>query len=325
MLKALVTTVPFASFDPTPMNKLRDAGIEVVLNPLERRLQEYELADMIGDFDVVIAGTEPITEHVLSCAPKLKLISRVGIGLDGVDLLAARDRGIAVTYTPDAPSAAVADLTIGLAHSLIRKTHIANAELHRGQWIRHFGRRMEDLTVGVIGVGRIGSKVVKKFLASGVKQVLAYDIQSDAMFDEKRFSWSPIEKVLKTSDVITFHVPLTLQTKNMVTKSKLLKMKQDAVVINTSRGGIINERDLCEVLLEGHLSGAAIDVFEREPYDGPLANVESCLMTAHMGSMTFDCRARMELEASEEVVRFSVGKGINNIVPSSEFEIRELG
>src|SRR5215510_12814946 len=134
MPKALITTVPFADKNRLPLEQLESAGIEYVINPIGRRLKAEELAEMVADVDVLIAGTEPIPDFVMARAPRLRLISRVGIGLDNVDLLAAEKRGIHVSYTPDAPAPAVAELTMGLMLSLLRGVHLANLQMHRGQW-----------------------------------------------------------------------------------------------------------------------------------------------------------------------------------------------
>ena len=128
------------------------------------------------------------------------------------------------------------------------------------------------------------------------------------------------EKIYKEADIISLHIPLTYLTKNMIKKEDLFSMKADANLINTSRGGIISENDLYEVMQTGHLGGAAIDVFDQEPYDGPLKEVERCLLTAHMGSMSVDCRARMEIESTEEAVRFLQGKVLESEVPQEEYD-----
>ena len=152
MAKVLITTLPFGDKNRLPIEQLEAAGVEYLINPLGRKLKEEELIGMIADFDVLIAGTEDITEAVMAKASKLKLISRVGIGLDNLDLLAAERLGIKVSYTPDAPAPAVAELTIGLMLTLLRSVHISNAQMHRGEWQRHFGRRIPEVTIGIIGL-----------------------------------------------------------------------------------------------------------------------------------------------------------------------------
>jgi len=325
-MKVLITTVPFGAKNRLPLELLESAGIEYLINPIGRKLKEDELADMVTDFDVLIAGTEPITDKVMSRASNLKLISRVGIGLDSVDLLAAERRGIKVSYTPDAPAPAVAELTIGLMLSLLRSVHVANAQLHRGEWHRHFGRRIPEVTIGVIGVGRIGQRVLRRLSIFGTPRVLVNDLHPDTnVVPQLKLEWTDKEEIYKQADVICLHVPLTSYTKNMIRSEHLALMKPDAIIINTSRGGIINEQDLADTLNAGRLDGAAIDVFEKEPYTGPLADIERCLLTSHMGSMSIDCRTNMEIQATEEVVRFLTSEPLQGVVPAEEYDVQRQG
>ncbi|WP_255324722.1 phosphoglycerate dehydrogenase [Thiorhodovibrio frisius] len=302
------------------------AGIAYTFNPLGRKLKEAELAGMVADVDALIAGTEPITDRVMAAAPKLKLISRVGIGLDSVDLLAAERRGIQVSYSPEAPGPAVAELTIGLMLALLRHVHVANAQLHRGEWQRYFGRRIPELTIGVIGVGRIGGRVLRRLAAFGTPRILVNDLTPKPhVADQLKLEWVDKETIYREADVISLHLPLTAQTKNMIRNAQLQQMKPDAVILNTARGGIVNEQDLARVLSAGHLAGAAIDVFEQEPYAGELAGIERCLLTAHMGSMSVDCRTKMEIEATEEVVRLFTGQPLMKRVPEEEYAVQRQG
>jgi len=321
--KALITTVPFGNKNPLPFEMLENAGIEYMVNPFNKKLTEDELTELVSDFDVIIAGTEPITAKVMDGASNLKMISRVGIGLDSVDLPAAKERGIKVSYTPDAPAPAVAEFTLGLMLSLLRSINVSNTRMHDGRWDRIFGRRLAEVTIGIIGVGRIGSRVLNRTKGFGTPRLLVNDVMPNLQLDrEFKLEWSSKEKIYEEADIISLHLPLTMQTRNMIKKNHLLSMKQDAIIINSARGGIINEQDLYEVMQSGHLSGAAIDVFEQEPYDGPLKEIERCLLTAHMGSMSIDCRIRMEIEATEETVRFLTGKSLNGVVPESEYEVQ---
>ena len=323
-MKALITTVPFGEKNKLPIEMLDASDIEYTINPLNRKLKEDELCEIISDFDIIIAGTEPITKKVICNAPNLKMISRVGIGLDSVDLLAAKDLGIKVSYTPDAPAPAVAELTMGLIFSLLRCIHVANTQIHQSKWNRIFGRRLSEITLGVIGVGRIGSRVIRRTKPFGSPRLLVNDIDpSKAENLDFKLEWVSKQKIYSEADIICIHLPLTNITKNLIEKKELLSMKKDASIINVSRGGIINENDLYEVLMSGHLSGAAIDVFENEPYDGKLKEIERCILTAHMGSMTIDCRSRMEIEATEEVIRFFLEQELANEVPKSEYKVQE--
>jgi len=324
MPKALITTVPFGDKNSLPLDLLKKSNIEYLINPLNKKLTEDELAEMVTDFDVIIAGTEQITEKVMNNATKLKHISRVGIGLDSVDLLAAEKKGIKASYTPDAPAPAVSELTIGMMLTLLRSTHVSNSQMHNGEWYRFFGRRLSNITIGVIGVGRIGTGVIKHLQGFGSPKILANDTSDTPHKLNLPVEWVDKEQIFKEADIITLHLPLTGLTKDSIKEKQLMSMKEDAIIINTSRGGIINEKDLYNVMQSGHLSGAAIDVFEQEPYNGPLKEIERCLLTAHMGSMSVDCRTRMEIEATEEAIRFLAGEILEGEVPKEEYDVQRM-
>tara|TARA_B110000003_G_scaffold225988_1_gene226876 strand:- start:1670 stop:2656 length:987 start_codon:yes stop_codon:yes gene_type:complete len=327
-MKVLITTVPFGLIDRTPLNLLEKNKIEYLINPLNKRLTSNELAEIVTDFDVIIAGTEQITKEVINKATNLKMISRVGIGLDSVDLLAADKKNISVSYTPDAPAPAVAELTIGMMLSLLRSIHVSNSQMHSGEWYRFFGKRLSEVTIGLIGAGRIGIGVLRHLKGFGSPRILVNDIytnQKKNISQEFDVEWLEKEEIYQEADIVSLHLPLTSLTKNLLQKQQLLLMKKDALLINTSRGGIINEEDLYSVMKSGHLNGAAIDVFENEPYNGPLKKIERCLLTSHMGSMSVDCRVKMEIEATEEVIRFASGKNLEGCVPMEEYEVQRLG
>lgn len=323
MPKVLITTVPFADKDNLPLQLLDKLGIDYLINSLGRKLKEDELAEMVSEYDVLIAGTEPITEKVMAKGKNLKLISRVGVGLDSVDLLAAERRSIHVSYTPDAPAPAVAELTVGMMLSLLRHLHVSNILMHKGLWHRYFGRRVSEITIGIIGIGRIGRGVIERLVSFKPSKILFNDINSKIEFSSMPWvEFATKEEIYQKADLISLHVPLTKQTKNMIRYEHLKGMKKDAIIINTSRGGIINEADLAKALNEGHLSGAAIDVYEQEPYHGELRDIERCLLTSHMGSMSVDCRTRMEIEATQEALRFLTGRPLESLVPQEEYDIR---
>ena len=322
-MKALITTIPFGEKNKLPLEQLKLAGIETTLNPLGRKLQGEELADLISGFDILIAGTETISRRVLEGADRLKLISRVGIGLDNVDLNFARSKGIKVAYTPDAPAPAVTELAIGLMLGLLRGIHKANQKMHRGEWQRIFGRRISEVTIGIIGVGRIGGRVIRRLSAFGSPRILANDLVPNySVCDSLKIEWAAKDQILAEADLISFHLPLTLHTKNLVSEAEIETMKSDALLINTARGGIINEQALAAALAIDRIGGAAIDVFEDEPYRGPLATFDNCILTAHMGSMSEDCRSRMEIEAVDEALRFVKSEPLLNPVPEFEYDVQ---
>jgi D-3-phosphoglycerate dehydrogenase len=234
-------------------------------------------------------------------------------------LAAARARSIAVTYTPSAPSPAVAELAIGQMLALLRRTVAADRGIRQGIWYRWTGRRLAQVTVGVIGVGRIGRAVIRH-LQNWSPRILANDLIVDAEFARLTGCiWTDCETIYREADIITLHVPLTPATRGMIRERELALMKPDAILINTARGGIIDEAALCAALRARPYFSAAIDVFAQEPYRGELAGLENCFLTCHMGAATRDCRLRMELEAVEEVIRYFRGEPLINPVPEAEY------
>lgn len=314
--RALITAVPFGAADPRCLELLDEAGVTWVRNPRGRRLTEPEIAALVADFDVLIAGTEPITRSVIRAGRRLRLISRVGAGLDSVDLAAARDHGVAVAYTPEAPADAVAELTIGLALSLLRGVHRADAAIRGGSWTRLPGRRLGAVTVGVIGVGRIGRRVVRLLSAFGAR-ILANDLTPAAL--DEPVEWVAKPALFREADLVTLHVPLTPATRRLVGPRQLAAMRPGTLLVNTCRGGVVDEAALADALRRGRLAGAAVDTFVDEPYRGELIGLDTCLLTAHMGSMTDDCRRRMECGAARNVVAFLRGEPLDEPVPPSEY------
>ncbi len=319
MTRVLIAAVPFGQVDRECLDLLDEAGVDCVPNPHGRRLSESELVSLVPGVDAVIAGTEPITRPVIRAARRLRLISRVGVGLDSVDLSAARERGVAVAYTPEAPADAVAELTIGLALSLLRGVHRANAAIRRGEWTRLPGRRLGSVTAGVIGVGRIGRRVVRLLSAFGAR-VLANDLAPVPLSEP--VEWVDKPTLFREADVVTLHVPLTPATLGLVGPEQLAAMRPGALLVNTCRGGVVDEAALARALRAGRLAGAAVDTFVDEPYHGELVGLENCLLTAHMGSMAFDCRRRMERGAARNVVAFLRGEPMDEPVPESEYALQ---
>ena len=321
-MKVLVSAFPFGT-SPSSLDFLRSADFQYQLNPFGRRLTAQELIELIPSASILIAGTEPITAAALEAAPELKLIARVGIGLDNVDLHSARRRGIAVTYTPDAPAPAVAELTVGLMIDLLRHVSRADRRMHSKNWERLLGRRLDGLTIGILGIGRVGRRVIR-ILRGGFPNVsiLANDIRPDHSFGKSfGLRWVDKGEVYANSDIVTLHLPLTRLTRRLVSEKEIGLMKPSAYIINTSRGEIIDESALAVALSSGRLAGAALDVFEDEPYSGGLTDIDRCILTCHMGSMSEDCRAAMETEAIEEVLRFARGKPLKQVVPEAEYDL----
>ena len=299
MSKVLITTSSFNLGNFAQAKSLHDAGISIEVNPYGRRLSEDEVAELVAtDVIAILAGLEPLTDRVLSNAKSLRVIARCGTGLDSVDLQAASRLGIDVFNTPDAPTQAVAELTI--AHMLNSLRHISTTDsnMRSGKWTPTMGSLLATKTVGLIGVGRIGSAVAKLAQAFGAR-VIGFDPVVSSHSSVELLS---LDEVLNQSDIVSLHVPINDQTHHIVNASAISRMKAGSIVVNVSRGGLIDESALHDALKSQHLSGAALDCFEDEPYSGPLLQLPGVHVTAHMGSYARETRDLMEVEASTNLV-----------------------
>lgn len=304
-MKIFVSTHPFSSTSDLPMKLVQDSNFELSVNEHGRKITSQELAQDIKDAEILIAGTEKITEEVFKNAPNLKLISRVGIGLDGVDFELCKKYGIRVAYTPDAPTMAVAELCVAMILDLARKVTQTNNNLkEKAIWDRYMGTLLYGKTVGIFGMGRIGKSLIHLLSSFNVK-FKVYDINPDLAFGRLyNVEFVSKDKVLKQSDIVSINVPLKNDTLNYITINELELMQSHAILVNTARGGIINESDLYNALKENIISGAAVDVFEEEPYKGNLKELDNCVLTCHMGASTIDSRTDMEVQALEEAIRY---------------------
>jgi len=313
-MKIYVSTHPFGSTSSLPMQMIAENGFELRVNPYGRKITSQELAREIQESEILIAGTEKITEEVLKNAPRLKLISRVGIGLDGIDFALCKRYGVRVAYTPDAPTMAVAELCVGLILDLARKISFTDHAIKHGIWNRHMGMLLYGKTVGILGMGRIGKSLIH-LLSSFNVSFKVYDLKPDLAFGRLyRVHFVSKEEVLRQSDILSINVPLKEDTLNYMTLEELGQMPKHALLINTARGGIVNEADLYTALSQKMIAGAAIDVFEEEPYRGALNTLDNCVLTCHMGASTVDSRTDMEVQALHEAILFKEGKCLKNEV-----------
>lgn len=299
MSKVLITTSSFSLGNFAQAKSLHDAGISLEMNPHGRRLSEDEVAELVAtDVIAILAGLEPLTDRVLSNAKSLRVIARCGTGLDSVDLQAASRLGIDVFNTPDAPTQAVAELTI--AHMLNSLRHISTTDsnMRSGKWTPTMGSLLATKTVGLIGVGRIGSAVAKLAQAFGAR-VIGFD---PVVSSHNSVELLSLDEVLNQADIVSLHIPINDQTHHILNASTISRMKPGSIVVNVSRGGLIDESALHEALKSQHLSGAALDCFEDEPYSGPLLQMPGVYVTAHMGSYARETRDLMEVEASTNLV-----------------------
>lgn len=297
-MQILISTSNFDLNNFSNLDAVKSAGIDVKLNPFAKRLTQEQSIDLLGKDTIgLIAGLEPLNELVLRSATSLKVIARVGTGLDSVDLVAAKQLGITVLNTPDAPTSAVAELTIGHILGLLRNIASTDRSIRNGVWSVQMGSLLETKTVGIVGFGRIGQRVAKMLTTFGSKIVIC-----DPKTSSKEFVNVSLEELCEISDVVTLHIPYDKSTHHMIGKKQFDLMRTDSLFVNISRGGLVDEDALLNALQSGKIAGAALDCFEQEPYSGPLNKLENVQMTAHMGTYARETRDRMEQEASRLLV-----------------------
>lgn len=307
-MKILISTSSFGKHDKSPVQLLESRGFEIVFNPYKRKLKQDEVVELAKGCGGIIAGVELLNEDVFKKLPRLKAISRCGAGLDNVDLGAAKRRGIAVRSTPESPTQAVAELTLALILGSIRRINSMDRRLHSGVWNKEMGRLLSGKTVGIIGLGRIGRRVATLLRPFGVKILVNEPKPDKKWVKENKVSLTSLKKLLKESDVVTLHVPYTEETRNLINSERLKTMKKEAILINTSRGGLVDETALYRALKSGSLGGAALDVMEVEPYRGPLTKLDNVILTPHIGSYALETRVQMEVEAAKNMIEMLGGK-----------------
>jgi D-3-phosphoglycerate dehydrogenase len=286
---------------------LKEAGLTV---DLRTDITAEELKKVIGGYDaVVVRSRTKLTEEVLKKATSLKVIARAGVGLDNIDTRYAKEKGVAVFNSPEAPCNAVAELVIGLMLSMARHISVADSTMKQGKWEKNrlTGIELSGRTLGVIGFGRIGYMVGKKARALGM-EVLAYDILMDKLrhfVEEIGARDVDMDTLLAESDFITVNVPLLPQTKHMISAPQFMKMKTGVYIINAARGGIIDEAALKEALDDGKVAGAALDVFEQEPSPDPdLVRRRNVVCTPHIGAGSVEAQLGNSTIVAEKLIRF---------------------
>ena len=296
-MKIAITTSSFAEFSDEPLHLLHDSGIAYELNPHRRKLTEDEAIGMLYDCVGVAAGTEPLTSRVLDALPALKVISRCGVGMDNVDLKAAAKRGISVCNTPDGPTLAVAELTLGYALALLRQVNQMDRELREGVWKKRMGNTLNGKNLGIIGFGRIGQAVASIFAPLGVDVAF-----NDSFVSSNLYRKMPVIELIAWADILSLHCSKSGGECSFFANEQLGVIKPGSWVINASRGGILDESVLYEMLKSGNLAGAAIDVFEQEPYDGPLKELDNVILTPHIGSYAMESRIQMEIDTIKNLI-----------------------
>ena len=314
--KVLVATRSFGSTSDAPWDVLHNSGCELVKADMSQEMSEDRLIRLLEGVDGAIIGVVPMTSYVMENAPTLKVISMHGVGTDHIDLEAAARLGIVIANCPGTNDQAVADLTIGLMIAIARNIPSVDNELRAGTWGRQKGSELWKKTLGMIGFGRIGSAVAKRAIGFDMR-VLVYDPYVEPQYViEIGASVAPLEDMLVESDYLSLHAALTPETKKMIGTPQFERMKPSAFLINTARGGLVDEDALHDALISGKIAGAAMDVFVEEPLrSSPLLELKNVVLTPHIGAHTVEAIDRMGVMAARNVVRtLQGGQPISRVV-----------
>lgn len=285
---------------------LRRAGFDVVV---KTEWSPEDLLSLVSDVDgLVVRSRTKVTSEVIDAASQLKVIGRAGVGVDNIDVVYAKEKGIDVVTAGDAPAHSVAEITFGLLHSVARSLSEADSSMKEKKWEkkRFMGVQFAGKVLGVVGVGNIGSRVVRIAHAMGMR-ILAYDVEVHEELKERYgVEYVSLEELLKEADFVTIHVPLLPQTRNMISKKEIALMKKDAIIVNTARGGILDEKTVYEALVEGRLRGAAFDVYSEEPPKSEvlwnLIRLPNVVCTPHIASQTIEAQEAVAVKTAESVV-----------------------
>jgi D-3-phosphoglycerate dehydrogenase len=322
--RVLITARSFRDTAGAHKQLLADAGCELVECPNEHPLSGQELAQWIGGVDAAILGLDVVDEGVLAAADRLRVISRYGVGVDAVNVGAATRSGVVVTITPGANSVAVAELAIALLMALARSIPYHDRVAKLGKWSRVQGMELTGATLGVVGYGRIGREVAQRAHGLGMN-VLAYDpLLGPEAFAGSLVTPSDLDGLLARSDAVSLHLPLTAETHNLIDAAALARMKPTAYLINTARGGLVDEAALYDALAGRKLAGAACDVFSKEPPESDgLVALDNFIAAPHIGSATRQTAARMSVQAAENALAVLRGERPQGVVNPEVYTVSE--
>lgn len=308
-LKILITPRTFGTIDTEPIEFLQNQGYELIFNPYGRLLSEEEMINLISDVHGVIVGLDPITAKVLNSAPELKIISKYGVGIDNIAIDCATERKIMVTNTPGANVLAVAELTMGLILNVARQISFSDRMLRQNKWGRYYGFELKDKTLGLIGTGRIAQEVAVLAKGFGLK-IIGYDLYPDLEWARTvDATYLPLNELLAAADIVSLHVPLTKDTYHLISGRELAMMKQSAILINTARGGVVDDEALFRALQAKKIAGAGLDVYEIEPpVDSRYFSLDNVVLTSHIGAHTYEAIVRMGKMAVDNLVAGLSGK-----------------
>lgn len=303
MTKVLVTPRSFAKADPAPLALLQERGYEVVRNATGGILTEAQLGELLADCDGVILGVDPLTADVIKSAPKLRAVSKYGVGVDNIDLDACAARGIKVSRTVGANSDAVADYAFALILALARKVIPIDARCRKSDWSKITTSDVYGKTLGLIGLGAIGRRAARRAKGFSMR-VLAYDVGWDEAYARAEgIELAEIDTIMQDCDFISLHLPLLDSTRGIISAERIARMKPTAYLINTARGGLIDEAALLSALRENRIAGAGLDAFAQEPpEEKEWFTLDNVVLGSHCSASTAGAAEAMGRMAAENLI-----------------------
>lgn len=315
-MKVLVTPTSLCRDPHGPsLRRLREHVDEVIVNPHGRPLTSDELVPLVADVDGIIAGLDDYDDAVFAAAPRLRVLARYGVGVDRVDLDAAASRGVIVTRTPGANAIAVAELAIGLVLAAARGIPRLDEAVRAGEWPRLEGKELTGGTAGVVGFGAIGRLVAERARGLGMTAIAFDPMLPDEAFSRAGVERVDIDELCRRSDVVSLHVPLLPETRHLLDERRLGLLPPGAIVVNTARGGLLDEAAARRALDDGRLHGVAVDVYETEPpSSSPLVGHSAVVATPHAGGHTSGAVRRMTDQSIEALLAALRGEQPDGLV-----------
>jgi D-3-phosphoglycerate dehydrogenase len=298
----VAVTSPSFSKHPELIKYINNTFSQVKLNSEGIRFSKEELINFLQDVDAAIIGLDKIDDEVLLALPNLRMIAKYGVGLDNIDLEACKKRGVKIGWTGGVNKLSVAEMVIGNSISLLRNIYVSANQLSSGDWVKNGGQQLSNKVIGIIGVGHIGKEVIRLLKPFNCRILVNDVVNQDDFYSKEGVALATKDEIYKSADVITIHTPFTSETKNLINRETLSLMKSSVVIINTARGGIVDENSLQEALVNHKIGGASLDVYEEEPpKNKALLSIPNLICTPHIGGNSYEAVLAMGTSAINSI------------------------
>jgi D-3-phosphoglycerate dehydrogenase len=302
----IAVTSPSFSRHPDLIKKMNESFDDFKLNLDGTRFTEEELIEYLKGYEAVIVGLDEMNKAVIDALPELKMISKYGVGLNNIDLDYCKEKNIQIGWSGGVNKLSVAEMVIGNAISLLRNLYVSSNQLSKGDWIKNGGQQLSGKTVGIIGVGHIGKEVIRLLKPFNCNILVNDIINQPEYYNQVGATYSELDEIFKSADVVTVHTPLTGKTKGLINQNSLNLMQKHAIVLNTARGGIVDETALIDALINKRIGGAALDVYEIEPAtNSDMLSIPNLICTPHIGGNAKEAVYAMGMSAIDHLIKIN--------------------